>query len=197
MQKTSYYVINGITLYRLVTAPVLIFLAIYGQLQIFRWLLAVSFFTDAIDGYLARRYKVVSVMGAKLDSISDDFTVLAGIVGLLAFRSAFIQQEIILIVLLLGLFLLQLSLALFKFRKMTSFHTYGAKIAAVLQGCYLILQFFFTEPLYVLFYAALIVTAIELIEEIILVLILRDWRTDVKGLYWVMKSRDAKRQNVL
>jgi phosphatidylglycerophosphate synthase len=192
MQKTSYYIVNGITLYRLVTAPILIFLAIYQQLQIFRVLLTVSFFTDAIDGYLARRYKVVSVMGAKLDSISDDFTVLAGIVGLVAFRRTFIQEEIIPIILLLGLFLLQLSLALFKFGKMTSFHTYGAKIAAVLQGCYLILQFFFTEPLYVLFYAALIVTALELIEEIMLVLILRRWRTDVKGVYWVLKSRKAK-----
>ena len=52
MYKLSYYTINAITLYRLTVTPLLGFLAVDHQLGLFKWLLAVSFFTDAIDGYL-------------------------------------------------------------------------------------------------------------------------------------------------
>jgi phosphatidylglycerophosphate synthase len=83
MKKNSYYIINGITLYRLIAAPFLLILAFLKETDVFKWLLAVSFFTDAIDGYLARKYKVVSVMGAKLDSWGDDLTVIAATVGFL------------------------------------------------------------------------------------------------------------------
>ena len=71
---------------------------------------------------------------------------------------------------------------------MTSFHTYGAKIATIFQGIFLLLFFFLTEPLSVLFYITVIITALDLIEEIILVLILPEWKTDVKGLYWVLQQ---------
>ena len=56
MQKTSYYIINGITIYRIAAAPVLALLIIYGNKDVFKWMLAISFFTDAIDGFLARRF---------------------------------------------------------------------------------------------------------------------------------------------
>jgi phosphatidylglycerophosphate synthase len=184
-----YYLVNTITIYRLASAPVLIYFALSYQMDVFKWLLAVSFLTDAIDGPIARRYKVTSVMGSKLDSVSDDMTVLAGIMGLIVFRMDFLRQEIVPVALLLALFLVQVSLAFLRFRRMTSFHTYAAKAAAILQGIFLILAFFLPEPSGILFYAAVIITALDLLEEIILVLVIPDWATDVKGLYWVMKGR--------
>jgi len=184
-----YYVVNAITVYRLISSPVLIFLAFTNQWHIFKWMLAVSFFTDSIDGPLARRYKVTSIAGSKLDSISDDMTVLAGIIGMIIFKPDFIMEHIKPIALLLALFVVQVSLAFWKFRKMTSFHTYAAKLAAVFQGVFLILFFFLGEQLKALFYAAIVITAIDLIEEIILVLVLRKWATDVKGLYWVLRKK--------
>jgi hypothetical protein len=61
--KRSYYIINGISLYRMIAVPLLIYLALTHQFGIFKWLLALGFFTDAIDGYLARRYRVSSDWG--------------------------------------------------------------------------------------------------------------------------------------
>jgi phosphatidylglycerophosphate synthase len=188
MNKRIYYIVNGVTFYRTIAAPLLIFLIIYNQMDWFKWLLAVSFFTDAIDGYLARRFKVTSIAGAKLDSIGDDLTVIAGTIGMIAFKSTFLKEEIFLIILLWSLFALQTVLAFIKFGKMTSFHTYAAKAAAILQGVFLILLFFLPDPLYVLFYAAAFVTAFELMEEIIITLWLPKWRTNVKGLYWILKA---------
>jgi phosphatidylglycerophosphate synthase len=189
MKKTNYYLINGITLYRLVAAPVLLYFVITKQVDIFKWLLAVSFFTDAIDGFLARKYKVVSVLGARLDSWGDDLTVIVGVIGLFVLRPEFIRSEYIWLIVLLFIFLVQVTAALIRYKSTTSFHTYLAKLAAILQGSFLILAFFMLEPNRTLFYVAMIVTALDLIEEIILVFLLPRPKSDVKGVYWALQQK--------
>jgi phosphatidylglycerophosphate synthase len=188
-KSTKFYIINAITTYRLIMAPVLMWFAFEGNLNYFKWLLIISFGTDAIDGFLARKYKVSSVSGARLDSIADDLTVVAALVGMFAFRQEFAKSQVMTFVVLLILFIIQALLALIFYRKLTSYHTYMAKLAALLQGVFFILFFLLNEPLYPLFYAAAIVTGIQLLEEILLILYLRHWQADVKGLYWVLKKR--------
>lgn len=194
MDRHRYYIINAITLYRLMSAPLLVFLALDHSPGPFKWLLAVSFFTDAIDGHLSRRYNVTSIFGSKLDSIADDLTIAAAIVGLLSFKPGFIRQELVLIGMLLGLFIVQNGLALIKYRRMTSFHTYMAKTAAIAQGIFLLFLFFLPEPAYELFYIAAVLTILDLIEEIILVFILPRWQANVKGLYWVIGNLNKKKR---
>ncbi|MDP4116250.1 MAG: CDP-alcohol phosphatidyltransferase family protein [Bacteroidota bacterium] len=183
---------TGITLYRIIAAPILFLLIISQRQDIFKWLIAISFSTDAIDGYLARRYKVVSKFGAMLDSIGDDLTIVAAITGIILLKPEFLRKEMILIILLFALFLLQTILALIRYRKLSSFHTYTAKTAAVLQGIFVLLLFFLDEPVYILFHITAAVTVIDLVEEIILVLLLPHWETDVKGLYSIMKKGQSK-----
>lgn len=189
LHKTSYYIINGITVYRIATAPLLLVLLWLKQEDLFKWLLAFSFFTDFIDGFLARKYKVVSILGTKLDSIGDDLTIVAAIAGLIILKPLFLKQQIIIIAVLLALHLTQIIYALIRYKKISSFHTYLAKTAAILQGVFLILAFFLPEPLLPLFYAASLVTALELIEEIILVYLLPVWEANIKGLYWVLNRK--------
>ncbi|MCE9540432.1 MAG: CDP-alcohol phosphatidyltransferase family protein [Bacteroidetes bacterium] len=189
MQKPSYYIVNVITAYRLLAAPVLVFLIFNNTINLFKWMLALSFFTDLIDGVLARKFGVASVFGSKLDSIADDLTVVAAIIGVFILKPQFIDDNRVVFIILFILFVFQTALALIKYRKISSFHTYIAKVAAILQGTFLVLLFFFAEPLYFLFYAAAIVTALDLIEEIILVIIIPKWEANVKGLYWVYKRK--------
>jgi phosphatidylglycerophosphate synthase len=188
----SYYTINGITLYRLLSAPLLLFLAIFGKLELFRLLLALSFLTDAVDGHLSRIFKVSSVFGAKLDSIADDATVLVATVSLWIVRPDFIEKHWLAFVIVFTLFIAQTIVALIVYKKVTSFHTYLAKTAAVFQGIFFMMFFFNVEPVWLGFYAAAIVTAVELIEEIVLVFLLPEWTTDVKGLFWVMEKGKVK-----
>ncbi len=75
---------------------------------------------------------------------------------------------------------------------MTSYHTSLAKIAAIFQGSFFILLFFFIEPIYFLFYTAAIITSLNLIEEIIMILMLPKWEANVKGIYWIMKRKKNK-----
>lgn len=193
MRKQSYYIVNGITLYRLVVFPLLILLIISKRFDLYKWLLLVSFLTDAIDGFLARRYKAVSVLGAKLDSIADDLTILSVIIAAIVYKPEFIRKEMSLIIILLGLFVFQTIYALVRYGKLSSFHTYAAKFAAILQGSFLLLLFFLREPVYWLFYIAAVATIADLLEEIILVWILPKWTANVKGIFWIMRGKRSNR----
>ncbi|MBK8142023.1 MAG: CDP-alcohol phosphatidyltransferase family protein [Chitinophagaceae bacterium] len=187
--QLSYYVINGITLYRTVTAPLLLLLLFSGHYDLFKWLLVVSFFTDLIDGYLARKFNVTSIMGTKLDSIGDDLTVAVAVIGLFVIFPDFIRQEKWVFIILLVFFLLQTVSAFIRYGRMTNFHTWLAKTAALLQGVFLLLTFFMGKPILPLFYTAVTITLLELAEEIILVYVLPVWEANIKGLYWVLKRK--------
>lgn len=188
MERTSYYIINAITLYRLVASFLLLYLIITDQYDIFKWLLVLSFFTDLIDGWLARKFKVNTKLGAIFDSIADDLTVLVAVIALFVFKPEFIRQNYLPLVILFAVFLVQMVFALIRYRKISSFHTYLAKLAAILQGVFLILIYFLPEWPMVLFYIAVGVTFLELLEEIIIIALKPKWETDVKGLYWVLKK---------
>lgn len=191
MNTKVYRIVNLITFYRLAIAPVLVLLLLKRHFDAFKWLLALSFFTDAIDGWLARRFKVISLLGARIDSVADDLTVLVAILGIVLYRPNFLRSEWLLAGVMILLYLVQNGLALVRYRKLTSFHTYSAKIAAVFQGVFLIMFFFLPQPVLYLFYLTAWLTIIDLAEEILLVLVMPQWEANVKGLYWVFKNRQS------
>lgn len=188
-QAKMYYVVNAITLYRILAAFLLFFLIYINRPDVFKWMLGISFFTDLIDGPLSRKFKVSSNFGTYIDSIGDDLTVIAGLAGIYFFKRDFLYEQQFYIVLLFSLFIIQIVMALIRYGRISSFHTIMAKTAAILQGTFLILLFLLPEPVYFLFYSAVFVTVIDLLEEMILVVILSEWKTNVKGLYWVLKDK--------
>jgi CDP-diacylglycerol--glycerol-3-phosphate 3-phosphatidyltransferase len=188
--RISYYLINAVTLYRLASAPFLLLLAVMGKQEWFRWLIAFSFFTDAIDGPLSRKYKVGSVFGSRLDSVADDATVLVSIIALWILHPEFFEHNLFIILCLLALFGIQTVAALVAYKKVTSFHTYLAKTAAVVQAVFFIFTFFNFGFRQELFLVAAVITGIQLMEEIALVIVLPEWKANVKGLYWVWRSRE-------
>ena len=183
--------VNMITLYRTIAFPVLLMLLFMHRFDIFKWMLIVSFLTDAVDGFLARKFKANSVLGAKLDSIGDDLTILAAVIGLFLARFEFLKSEWIFFAIPFGLFFIQITLALLRYGKISSFHTYLAKVAAILQGFFMCSMFLFDEPVYWLFYTTALITTLELIEESLIVLVLPDWKTNVRGLFWVLQREPS------
>ncbi|HTJ12619.1 MAG TPA: CDP-alcohol phosphatidyltransferase family protein [Dinghuibacter sp.] len=188
MTKTALHTVNGITLYRIFIVPMLLVLIVWHHWTVFRWLLILSFLTDAIDGYLARKYRVVTKAGATLDSIGDDLTVLVAIIGLFIFRPSFIRQQTAIIIVLVALYLLTVITALVKYGKLTAYHTWLAKIAAFLQATFLMLFFFLPYTPITLFLIASIFTAADLIEEFAMTLLLPRWRPDVRGIYSLLRK---------
>lgn len=185
--QLSYYIINGITVYRVLMAPVLTVLLFTAHINWFRWLLVISFFTDSIDGFLARKFKVTSKFGSKLDSIGDDLTVFAAFIGLVVVHTDFVKAHWLPLATLFLLFLSEMAYAFSRYGKPTGFHTYFAKAAAILQGVFLILAFFITPPMSWLFYLTVSVTALQLIEELVLIRLLPQWTANVRGIWWVLR----------
>jgi len=184
-----YYFINAITLYRIVTVPVLLWLLFTGKHELFKWGIALSFFTDLIDGFLARRFGVTSIAGTKLDSIGDDLTVAVALTGLIVLFPGFIQTHLTILIILAAVFLLQLGYALYRYGRMSNFHTWLAKTAALLQVSFLILTFFTGIPSVLFFYIATGITLLELIEEVLLVHYLPEWKVNVHSLFHVRKEQ--------
>lgn len=188
--QVSVRLVNIITLYRIITFPILVSLLFTPYGFLFKWLLLASFLTDAIDGYIARKFNATSVLGSSLDSIGDDLTILAAIIGLIVLHVDFLLSEAAIISVLIFLYLAQLIYSLMKYKRLSSFHTYLAKIAAVITSLFLLTLFFFDTIIYSLFYLAAFATLLDLIEEIILVWMLPQWKANVKGVYWVVNDRN-------
>jgi len=184
--------ITVITLYRTVAFPVLLILIFTDRFDIFKWMLIVSFLTDAVDGILARKFNANSVLGAKLDSIGDDLTILAGVIGLAVAKTEFLKEHWLIFAIPLSLFFIQVLAAFIRYGKMSSYHTYLAKVAAIFQGFFMCSMFLFEQPIYWLFYTTGFITTLELIEEIIMVFLVREWKTNIHGLYWVLKEKNKK-----
>ncbi|MEL7006775.1 MAG: CDP-alcohol phosphatidyltransferase family protein, partial [Bacteroidota bacterium] len=127
----NFNIADWFSFYRIAAAPLLLVLIWLDQRLIFSWFLLISYCTDAIDGFLARKLNITSPRGSQLDSIGDQMTFVVGFVGVFFFEHHFILQNYLIICISIGLYLIQMLIAWRKYGKATAFHTYMAKISAV------------------------------------------------------------------
>ena len=189
----NYTIADWLSFYRIAAVPILLVLLWFGEREIFTWFLLVSYSTDAIDGYLARKLKIISERGAQLDSIGDQLTFIVGLIGLWVFEKAFIKENLLLIAIAFVPYIVQMFIAFKKYGKATAFHTYLAKISAVIQAFFILSTLFF-YPVYHSFYVMLVIGILETLEEITLIFMYDNWVKDVKGIYWAVN--DKRRVNV-
>ena len=86
----NFNIADWFSFYRIFAAPFLLGLIWLDERMIFTWFLLISYSTDAIDGYLARKLKITSPRGSQLDSMGDQITLIVGLIGLLYFETSFI-----------------------------------------------------------------------------------------------------------
>ncbi|MBT8306861.1 MAG: CDP-alcohol phosphatidyltransferase family protein [Maribacter sp.] len=187
----NFNIADWFSFYRILAVPLLLSLIWLQEREFFTWFLLISYSTDAIDGFLARKLKISSARGSQLDSIGDQITFVVGLIGLLVFEYEFIAANYVLIPIAFVPYILQMILAFYKYGKTTAFHTYLAKSSAILQSVFILFTLFFA-PVYWLFYMMIIIGVLETIEEITLIYMYDNWVKDVKGIYWALK--DDRRQ---
>lgn len=184
----NYNIADWFSFYRVAASPFLLMLIALGQRELFSWFLLISYSTDMIDGFLARRLEITSSRGSQLDSLGDQITLGVAFTGLLVFEQEFIFENYRLILIPFFLYFIQMLLAFKKYGKTTAFHTYLAKASAIVQGVF-ILWFLFFSPVYWLFYLMIILGVVETVEEIILIFLYPKWVAGVKGVYWAIRDR--------
>lgn len=191
----NYNIADWFSFYRIAAAPFLIVFVLLNEREIFSWFLLISYCTDAVDGFLARKLKITSPRGSQLDSMGDQITLVIGLIGLFVFETSFIKENIILIAIAFIPYIIQMVIAYLKYGKATAFHTYLAKLSAIMQSIFILWSLFFS-PDYLLFYIMIGIGLLETFEEIALIYIYDNWASDVKGIYWAYRDkRRLKKEN--
>ena len=178
---------NGISAARILSAPVLVGLALTGHATAFTAVLVPALVSDIVDGYLARRLRLTSALGAQLDSIADLLLFAVAVVGVACFHPGLLERHRIAGGFLLACWLCEPLVSLVRYGRISSFHTYASKIAAYLLGFMVAVLFLWGLP-DALFYAAVGAGILASLEEFLLIALLPDWRADVRGIYWVLRE---------
>ena len=179
---------NVLSLYRLLSFPFVLFFALKGYENIFTWLLCINLVTDILDGLIARTFNLTTNIGAKLDSLADLGTYLLAFTGIYCFKAKEFQPHILSFSIFTGLFILCNLLALVKFKKLPSLHLYSWKIGGYIQGIFFF--YLFVVGFNLLFYYVMLVWGIlAFLEHICVQLLLKEMRSNAKGLYWVLRKR--------
>lgn len=179
---------NLISIVRILSVPVLLVLAVQEQGEAFKWLLLAALLSDILDGLLARAFDLASALGATLDSIADALLMGAAAYGIWVFHPGFVQAHGPTVLLVLGLWLAEMLVSIWRYGKLSSFHAYSVRAGAYLLGIFIMVLFLWGFQPW-LFYLTVTVIVIAYLEEFLLLWLLPEWTPNVRGVYWVLRKR--------
>ena len=180
---------NALSTLRLALAPLLLALARAGERRIFVCCLIVSYLTDILDGKIARRTGKTSELGAVLDSWADFANHLSLLPSVWWLRPDFVRAETTWLLVAVASYLTPVLLGVLRYRRLTSYHTYGAKLAAYLTGASAVVVFANGPALP--FRIATVTLALVELEEIAITALLSEWRANVPSLAQALALRRA------
>ena len=182
---------NAISVARLCATVVLLATVLLQRVEIFKWLLLACLLSDILDGWIARAFHLTSKLGASLDSLADLATMFVGLLGVLVFQRKFIAEHSFLLGLVMAFYAAEVLASLWRYGKPSSFHTLLDRVAAYAAGIF-IMSLFLWGYYGWLFYLTILVYIVSLSEEMLLVLLLPEWQSDVGGLRRVLAGRGVK-----
>jgi len=172
---------------RIVLVPVLLALAWGNHSETFLVCFILSLLTDVSDGLLARRLNQATELGARLDSWGDLLTCLALPLCGWWLRPEVVQQEALWLGLGIASYLVAVLAGVLKFMRLTSYHTWAAKISAVLVAA-AVLIFFANGPGWV-FRIVMPFVVLTNLEEIAITLTLIQLTANVPSVWHALKLR--------
>ncbi len=179
---------NILSSYRILIFPYVLYLAMTGQEKLFAIFLCINLISDVLDGFIARRFDLQTAIGARLDSLGDIGTYILALTGIYVFKFNEFALNPYPILIFVFLYILFHLVAFLKFGKHPSLHTYLFKSTGWLQGIFFFVLF--SSGFHMWFYVFAIGWGIvACVEELIIIMVLSKPKSNVKGLYWVLKNR--------
>jgi len=181
---------NILSLYRIIVFPFVLWLILTGKEGLFAIFISISLVTDFLDGFIARTFKMQTNIGAKLDSWADLGTWILAFVAIGLFKWQQIMPHAAMLYVFAAIMALSYIIVFVKFKGLIGLHTYMFKSTGYMQGAFLIILFiwgFYLLP----YYLCLAWGTLATIEEIIIILMLKEPRMNVKGLYWILKNKNS------
>ena len=183
IKEQIYTVPNFISLYRLLSVPVLFYVAYQGNESLFFYWFLFNVFTDALDGFIARKFNMQTTFGAKLDSTADFAMYLLAMYALIRFKWDELEPYKLSFFLLIFYYLFIDLFALFKFREIASLHLISSKVSGVLQALFF-LALFIKGFNPVLYWIMFVVATFSFIENMYYLIFLKKIKSNLKGFFW-------------
>ncbi|HEY0067946.1 MAG TPA: CDP-alcohol phosphatidyltransferase family protein [Flavisolibacter sp.] len=178
---------NILSLYRIFVFPFIFYLVLAGEEKLFAIFITISLLTDILDGWIARRFRMQTAIGAKLDSWADLGTYILAFMAIYYFKWEEIRPHALIFHLFVAAMALSYFAVFVKFGGLIGLHTYMFRIGGYLQGGFIIALFLWGFEAW-LFYLCLGWGILACVEQVIIILWLRHPRSNVKGLYWLLKN---------
>ncbi len=175
---------------RLTGAIGLIFIALAGWSTLFTGMFVALSLSDWIDGRLARWLNQRSDFGARLDSVADATLYAALTFGITWMRWDVIQSELLWAGAALTSYFLTTFAGLFKYGKIPSYHTLGAKTSnwLMLAGAVCLLMDISIWP----FRLAMLGVTLTNLEATAITWYLPEWRADVLSIVHARSLRNKR-----
>lgn len=189
MKLTLKSIPNLITLIRFPAAVGLIWDAKDGTASaLFLPLFIVAAASDGVDGFLARKLKATSVTGALIDGYADIALYTACLISACLIYPDILKQYALGLIGLIFIQLVSWGFSLIKFGKMTSYHTYSAKVWGIMAVLSFIVLFGFNSG--IIFPFMILAGFICNTEEILMTNILPYWKAGVLHYQMAKALRD-------
>lgn len=178
---------NILSFYRLITFPLVMYLALTLKETTYVILLVINLITDALDGIIARAFNLQTEFGSRLDAYADIGMYITAIVGVLMFKLDDIVPHLTIFAIFILTFLLPKIISFIRFKRFPSFHLYSSKAGGYMQGIFFFIWFVFGFNA-VIFYVVILFGIMTFIEQSFIAIISTELKSNVKGLYWIIKE---------
>lgn len=180
---------NALSDLRVLLSPLLLVWP-QDRLALFLLILAIGA-SDALDGWLARRWKVASPWGARLDSMADYVFFACLAVWLLVFELALVLEWWPLLASIAVVRLAALLVGAIRYRRCLMIHTRANKAAGI--AIFLALETWLATGAGWALWLAVVPAAAAALEELLIILVARDPEPDLPGLWATRPGRPRQR----
>ena len=142
--------------------------------------------TDVLDGYIARKYKLESKLGAKLDSLGDYTFFLMLVLYFFIWRLNLIEDNSIFIVLVIMVRLSSLVVCWIKNKKVYSLHTIANKVTGLLLYVGILIEILIERKDMIVF--LLVISLISALEELMIMITIKEPDSNIKSILTRGKS---------
>ena len=144
----------------------MIFFAYLGNTMYFIISYCFALLTDLLDGYIARKFNLVSEFGKKFDALSDNFIVICVAISFYFFKSDLIMKYLPVGLFLVSYFVIVQIISLLITKKMIFMRNYVALLAAIVFPIVVIASLLFESR--ILIYSYIIIMIYSLTEKLFL-----------------------------
>lgn len=170
---------NILTITRIILACLMI--VFFNNKDAFIVLFIVACITDALDGFIARKFNAISEFGAKLDSSADFLLYMVVLFNVLHTINIDLGIFLYLIIAIIVIRVFNTIFSLVKYHKIIFLHTIGAKITGVI--FFLSFVIFYSFKYYKYFYLVVILSLISSLEELLIFIKRKEISTDIKTIF--------------